>query len=719
MNNAFAASSLRRLSRILTTLFMLAPLAHAHAGSTSGLVDRNWIEIDSPNFRVVTEQPEDVARQMIVDLENLRYISNKVRGAQSLDGPPLTIVAMGKDSFATLGLPRNWAGVFTLSRVGYAALARIDQYAKRSDESDFSRAVILHEYHHFLMHYSPETTSYPTWYDEGMSEYWSSLLIQDGMAWFGHEVEHSGREDSLFDQSGSVRFDTKWLFSSPKLTYNETRSSDIETAHFYAQSNYAIHYFNSSPELRRQLAHYLRLHNMGLSQEQAVRIAFKRTYAELDSDLRTYVKRHVTVRGFSTGKDGLDLPQVQIKVAKLDQAATYAVLADVVPRFGSADHNVTKELIETNIKLHPDDARANSLAIVYNTFGDMDTRLPVLLKRFPDDAHLLALRAESLRKAAVAMHDTGVPGWEPMLLEARTLYRRAIKADPNLPLAYVGLGYLYTLLPESEPVQEGIAGLDTAVIYESGPWAFSALARFYLRDKQWRNALKSMRSAVAFDIRGRYPGAPLQMENLELIVDMNSDATPDGKGLRYKSSAVYEGSLADDKPHGKGKWSRPNGSYYEGDFVQGLPSGHGKLVSERGGVYEGDFVAGMAQGTGHMTYPPTGKWMSYEGGVKNGLPDGAGVLVTKDGRLETTFLQGYADGNGTFVPAHGGAPIQGKWIDGDYQWPAADNIVFTGGIDANGRRYGKGWCQTVGSQKIDVCRYKDGRKVATDSDDDD
>ena len=123
MKPVSTALSLRRL--LFTTMFMLAPLAPAAAGSASDLVDKNWIEIDSPNFRVVTEQPEDVARQMIVDLENLRYISNRVRGTQSLDGPPLTIVAIGKDSFATLGLPRNLAGVFTLSRAGYAALANL------------------------------------------------------------------------------------------------------------------------------------------------------------------------------------------------------------------------------------------------------------------------------------------------------------------------------------------------------------------------------------------------------------------------------------------------------------------------------------------------------------------------------------------------------------------------------------------------------------------
>jgi hypothetical protein len=719
MKKPVAALSSRRLSRALSILFMLMPLAHANAGNASDLVDQTWIEINSPHFRVVTEQPEDVARQMIVDLENLRYISNRVRGAQSLDGPPLTIVAMGKDSFATLGLPRSYAGVFKLSREGYAALAKIDNYARSANTSDFSRSVILHEYHHFLMHYSPETTSYPNWYDEGMSEYWSSLVIEGGMAWFGHAVEGSNREDWLFSPAGRVSFDTKWLFNSPKLKYDdETRSERADVARFYARSNYAIHYFNSTPELRRQLDHYLRLHNMGLSQDQAVRFAFKKSYSELDNEIATYVRRRLTVRGFSTGKDGLALPQVDVKVSKLDRAATYATLADVVPRFGKRDNKVSKELVETNLKLHPDDPKANTIAIARDLVADPDTRLSALLQRYPNDAGLLAMRAERLRSAAVAKYATGAPGWESLLQEARGLYRRAIKADPTSPLAYFGLGYLYPLLPESEPVQEGIAALDTAVIYEPSPYGFRALARLYLRDKQLPNALKSMRSAVAFDTRGDNPTDVLLMDNLEIIVDMNSDAKAEGNGLRYRSGAVYEGELADGKPHGKGKWLRPDGSYYEGEFVSGLPAGHGKLVSERGVAYDGEFQAGMAQGQGRITFPESSKMVSYEGRVKNALPDGAGVLVTKNGRLEATFLQGEANGSGTFVPAHGTGTISGKWFDGDYQWPAADAIVFTGGIDDNGRRNGRGWCQTVAPQKIEPCRYKGDRKVALDAADD-
>jgi hypothetical protein len=704
------------ISRALCILLTSIPLAQA--GDVSDLVDQTWIEIDSPNFRVVTEQPEAVARQMIVDLENLRYISNRVRDAQSLPGPPLTIVAMGRSRFATLGLSRNIAGVFQLSRNGYAAIARIEGYARSASTSDFSRATILHEYHHFLMHYSPETTAYPRWYDEGMSEYWSSLVIQDGMAWFGNPVEGSGREAWLIDRMGRVDLDMKWLFNTNKLTYDSKGVGATDTARFYAQANYAIHYFNSSPELRRQLAHYLRLHNMGLSEDQAVRYAFKKTYEELDSAMRKYVAGRAMARGFPTGKDGLALPQVQVKVTRLDQGATYAVLADVVPRFAKRDTKMVKELVETNLKLHPDDPKANIIAVTRGVVDDGATRLPALLKRYPNDADLLATRAESLRTAAFAMHDTGTPGWETPLREARDLYRRAIKADPAHPLAYYGLGYVYTLLPDSEPVQEGIAGLDTLVIYEPSPGSFRALSGLYLRNKHLLEAIKSIRSAVAFDAEGKNPLDALLMENLELVADMASSATPDGKGLRYTSGAVYEGAVAGGKPDGKGKWTRPDGSYYEGDFAQGVPAGHGKLVSERGVAYEGGFTAGMARGTGRISFPAGGKMISYEGGVADAVPDGAGVLVTKDGRLEAVFVKGEAHGDGTFVPAHGAAPIRGKWLYGGYQWPEADKLAFVGGIDGEGRRHGMGWCRAAGSARIDMCRFKDDRKVALDAKDD-
>jgi hypothetical protein len=189
--------------------------------------------------------------------------------------------------------------------------------------------------------------------------------------------------------------------------------------------------------------------------------------------------------------------------------------------------------------------------------------------------------------------------------------------------------------------------------------------------------------------------------------------------LRYPSGAVYEGAVAGGKPDGKGKWLRQNGSYYEGDFAQGLPSGHGKLVSERGIAYEGDFAAGMARGKGLIRFPAGGKMVSYEGSVDDAAPAGTGVLVTKEGRLEGMFEQGEALGDGTFVPARGAAPIRGRWLYGEYEWPAVDKVAFVGGVDADGRRHGLGWCHAVASTQVDACRFRNDRRVALDDASDD
>jgi hypothetical protein len=126
----------------------------------------------------------------------------------------------------------------------------------------------------------------------------------------------------------------------------------------------------------------------------------------------------------------------------------------------------------------------------------------------------------------------------------------------------------------------------------------------------------------------------------------------------------------------------------------------------------------MARGRGRISFPAGGKMVSYEGGVEDAVPSGPGVLVTKDGRLEATFVKGEAHGDGTFVPAHGTGPIRGKWLYGAYQWPAADKLAFVGGIDGEGRRYGTGWCRADASARIDPCRYKEDRQVALDTSDD-
>lgn len=667
-------------------MLFLSGWAHA-ASDIDELAGQRWIRADSAHFRVVTEQSDDVARRMLADLENLRFISSRVRGVEALPGPPLTVLALGKRNLHKLGLQEGINGVFTISRLGYAALAGVGGYAGSDDAGALARATLLHEYHHFLLHLAPETIAYPAWYDEGMAEYWSSLTIEGDKASFGRPVGGFDREYWLVDKRGNAGFDTKTLFNTAALKLDGSRDAEEAMARFYAQARYAVHYFNSKPELRQQLDRYLRLFNDGVSQDQAVRLAFGKSYAELDKDMAGYIEHRLVGLAVKTGKDGLNLPPVEVRTTRLDLAGVHAVLADLVPRFGSADGKVVGELIAANLAHDPNNPDAQALAMVHLNADDEASHLVELLARHPDHPRLLGLRAESLRIDALARRETGATDWKPEMEEARKLFRRAIAKDSQDAFNYYGLGFIYTVLPDGEALNEGIVCLDTAAIFNRDAQTFRALANLYLRNKQLPQALKSIRSAVAFAGAQARPFDLLLMENLELLT---------GNG----------------KPDGQGKWTGPNGSYYEGGFANGLPSGKGKLVSERGVVYEGDFVAGVARGQGRIAFPAGDELLSYQGGVDYALPSGAGVLNTVDGPLQGTFMKGLPHGPGVFTPIRKPVPIKGEWLFGRFDWPAAGNTIYTGGIDANGERDGTGWCRGAGAEPgIEQCVYKAGKRM--------
>ena len=59
--------------------------------------------------------------------------------------------------------------------------------------------------------------------------------------------------------------------------------------------------------------------------------------------------------------------------------------------------------------------------------------------------------------------------------------------------------------------------------------------------------------------------------------------------IRFKSGAIYEGGLKDDKYDGKGVYKYKNGDKYEGDYKDGKKEGKGVYYYKRGDRYEGEY----------------------------------------------------------------------------------------------------------------------------------
>ena len=694
------------LSRLLVLAAALCSIP-CFGANIDALFRAKWVQAESNHFRVVTDQKADTARLLVNDLERMRHFSLRVLGVEALEGGgPLTVLAIGDaELFKKVGMPENFAGVFHISLNGFSAIGNVKGYIGDSDTQTFARTTLLHEYHHFLIRMTQLTMAYPMWCDEGMAEYFSSFRYDNKSVRVGDIDEYENRMSGLFSGGGTITINSAKLFNTTDLDYtNTTWNNKFELHAFYARAGFVINYFNSSLELRVQLANYLRLYNLGIGQDRAAQRAFKRSYAELDKDIAQYLRRNLSARVFTATDGPFKFPPMEIKAEALDQPRLAAVLATVLTNM-SLPREAVDEVLAKNLQLNPGSAQAHADMLRLSPKGYSSEAVEALLERFPGNARLLVMQGELMRHHAEALRDSGLPGWQDLLLKAREQFRRAARADPHFPLSYAGLGHVYLNMPDSEALVEGIAGFDTASIYSPTPDIFRGLATLARRSGHPEEALVALRHAVTFSKADSYSEDALMLDNLELVNDLNT-ATPAVRpeGLAYKSGTRYVGQVQGLKPNGAGKLERINGSYFEGTFRDGLPLA-GKLVSERGGEYEGQFSAGVAGGQGTLRYPAGAPASSYVGGIALGKPALRGVLTGPNGRYEGGFLNGEAHGDGSFTPAQKSVAMRGKWLYGRYVWPASDGEVFVGEIDAKGEASGAGYCHgAAANSAIRACR---------------
>ncbi|MEV4781458.1 hypothetical protein [Burkholderia sp. LMU1-1-1.1] len=694
---------------ILRVLALASALCSAPAfgANIDALFRAKWVQAETKHFRVVTDQDPETARLMINDLEHMRHFSSRALGIDALDTVgPLTVLAIGNANlFDKLGLPESYGGVFSYDLEGFAAIANVKGYVGDSNIPTFARTVLLHEYHHFLIRMTEQTVAYPMWCDEGMAEYFATFRYDNTSVSVGDIDETNSRAGGLFSASGAISIDSAALFNTTKLDYlKTTRTNKMELNAFYARAGFAVHYFNSSPELRAQLAHYLRLYNLGIGQDRAARLAFKRSYAELDKDIAKYLLRRMSVRIFTATDGPFKFPPVDIRVQTLDQPRVTAALATVLTRVGMPGDTI-EAVVAKNLQDNPDSAQAHIDRLRFSPKGYAMSKVTPLVERFPGNAPLLDMLGNTWLNHAEALRASGLPGWQAQLLKAREQFRLATKADFSYAATYRGLGRVYLLLPDGEPLDDGITGFDTASIFQPTPDNFRGVATLALRTGNTDLAIPALRRAVTFAKTDGYSEDALMLDNLELLNDMrNAAPAPTADGLSYKSGTRYVGQVSGLKPDGPGKLERINGSYIEGTFRDGLPL-TGKLVSARGGEYEGQFIAGIAGGEGALRYPKEAPATSYAGGVALGKPSGRGVMTGPTGRYEGGFLNGEPHGEGSFTPAAKPVAMRGKWLYGRYVWPAADGEVFVGAIDANGRASGAGYCYVAATNsELHQCR---------------
>ncbi|WP_444915291.1 hypothetical protein [Microbulbifer sp. TRSA007] len=153
-------------------------IASAYA-APRGLGEVTWYEVDSDNFRVITDGDPSAVKSLVADLERYRAVALELLDADPKSERLTIYAAADRDTYANLvgvELADMTNGLFDTSAEGNYALVNLDG---RSVERQLkAREFLFHEYTHFLS-YNGNTTHYPYWYSEGFAEFMATMSFPE------------------------------------------------------------------------------------------------------------------------------------------------------------------------------------------------------------------------------------------------------------------------------------------------------------------------------------------------------------------------------------------------------------------------------------------------------------------------------------------------------------------------------------------------------------
>ena len=178
---------------------------------------------------------------------------------------------------------------------------------------------------------------------------------------------------------------------------------------------------------------------------------------------------------------------------------------------------------------------------------------------------------------------------------------------------------------------------------------------------------------------------------------------------KWGPNGTYVGDFKDDKSHGQGTLTLPDGSKYVGEFKDGRGNGQGTETYADGNQYVGEFKDGKRNGQFTATFPNGDK---YVGEFKDGKYNGQGTYTFADGnKYVGEFKNGDLNGQGIYTFANGNKYV-GEFKDGKRNgqftatFPNGDKYV---GEFKDGKYNGQGTYTYAGGNNY-VGEFKDDKR---------
>lgn len=463
-------------------LFSLLFVAFFGLSSLTAFAKDDWIQVRSKNFYLIGNASEKEVRRVATRLEQFRETFRQVFRTMKVDSSvPTNVVVFKSDSAFKPFKPRRADGKADNLIAGYFQSGEDVNYVTLSaDGQDSSNyGTIFHEYVHFLVNTNFGKSNVPSWFNEGLAEYYSTFDIADD------QVVKLGYPDSnhlqLLAQSRLIPL-TDLLTTRP----NQWGGSHGRSI-FYAQSWALVHYLVQTGKTD-SLDKYLQLSLARKPPEHAFREAFGVDYPQMEKELRNYIGQRTFKYHSLTFKQKLTF-DTEMNASPLTEGEVNAYLGDLLVHTQRPED--AEPFLRTALSLDPKSSMANmSLAMVkfeQRKYEEARTLLEVATK---DSKNPMA----SYRLAELLMReDQDEFGYlrkmNPQKSQRiRELLKQAIALKPDFTESYELMAFLS--LVNNENLDEAIAGLSTALRYRPGNVRYGLrAAEIYIRQDKLKEAL--------------------------------------------------------------------------------------------------------------------------------------------------------------------------------------------------------------------------------------
>ena len=709
---------------LFTFLLFVSALLSVDAIADKGvdlkkLSKQDWIQVDSKNFSIVSNEKAKKVEAIALQLEEFRYFVSQFMGLKQVDGlaPVRFIVFKSGSTYDKMMFKKNIAGIFSAKPSGFISVADGDDFNISQTRSSWGRHVIFHEMVHYFTYNQAADTQYPLWFSEGIAEYLGTMKYFGDKLTFGDMSVLKNRFYFLRRASGECchSVDVGTLFKAKtRSSAKSSKKRRKEMNMFYARAFATVHYLNASKARRAVLNKYLSLVNTGVGVDDAFQQSFNKSYDDLSDEIDDYITGNkVYGRAFAVGEGGFEFPEFKIDSKQLQtEQALYRIL-DVTLSFGGSVYSEKfsrSKTVDGYLEMYPDSAFGTLLEARHNSSvstSDKISKLKTLLESDPNNAAALERLGDQYLNLANMNRRTANKSWKDDVAQARGAYRSAISQNFFAGGAYNGLVKSYRYTPYDDIDYELLSLSLEAVrlfverssvhrleaLLRTGAGDFDAAEKSYTRyvdttDGSWSDGYATwVRDGLRLL---KFKDQPRQSE--------------DSNSILYADGSFYKGQTVDGFPDGEGEFSSASGIKYSGQWRAGLPHGSGKFIATNGMTYQGQFENGAVHGEGSLDYKSLSLFTSkYTGSFYNFMEQGVGELETPEGLISTgNFTKGYRNGQ------HVLKRPSGEELVVDYVWGdvsiTSDDESYIGSVDlATMTPKGWGYCKATDTAKYSRC----------------